>query len=302
MENFNNNNPEFDSSSNAIDKKNEKKKTKRIIKTYRDIATGALEGNPTSLAKMIIMEKKKRERKEKRSVNNPKNMFMVIVSVVLSILGVISITAIFIFINVKKENDLEMKKVHNIISSINYDYKKIVNIDKDDFKDVLKDGVKNSTLPIGGIKNIFLTKDGKNGYVQQIFAREFLISLDTRVPEQFIRNLRRKFSIGIVNTGVENKPFMVFETDNVDTSFLNLQTWEKSVLFDMGELFNVNRKYYTYSFESVRLFNQELRVILNDSGEVVFGYVFLNDNKILFFTDIRTLKIILERDKVIEKQ
>jgi hypothetical protein len=74
------------------------------------------------------------------------------------------------------------------------------------------------------------------------------------------------------------------------------------MLFDIGKIFNVNRKYYTYSFESVRLFNQELRVILNDGGEVVFGYVFLNDNKILFFTDIRTLKNILEREKIIEKQ
>ncbi len=296
-----NNNQDFDLNSNNGTGNEKKKPIKRIIKTYRDIAVESLDSNPTSLAKMIINEKKKREKKQKRSIENPKNKLMVAMSVVLAILGVLAIAGVVIFINTKNNNEVEKNTVTQLISSNSFDYKKVVEFENVDFEDLSNEVIKSSILPFGEIKNIFFSIKRNDGYRDQLTAKEFITALDTRAPNQLIRNLRNSFSVGIINFG-ENKPFMILETRNVDAAFLNLRNWEKQMLFDIGYLFGVNQKYYTYKFDDVSFFNHEARVILNDEAELVFGYAFIPGNKVIFFTDLRTFETILNREKIIEKQ
>lgn len=200
---------------------NKEKTVKRVIKTYRDVAVDALDDNPTSLAKMIIQEKKKREKAEKRSIKNPKNMTLIILSTVLSILGVLAIAGVVVFIITKEEEIKEKNTISQLVSSNYYDYKKIVEYSSADVGELMKDLIKNSTIPIDSIKNLFFTKRNQDGYAYQVGAKGFLIGLDTRAPNQFIRNLKQQFSLGIINVG-ENKPYLVFETINGDASTTDL--------------------------------------------------------------------------------
>lgn len=270
------------------------KKKRQVIKTYRDFAVNALENKPTSLANMIIQEKKKRDSRYGKSVKNPKNIFVIVLSTILILLGIGAIAAIIISIDKENENKNDKKFSSDVVSTLEFDYKKIVELDGfDSVKDAAEDLYDNTNLPFGAIKNIFFTKKDKMGYSEQVGAKVFLEELDSRAPNQFIRNLENRFSAGIVSLN-ENKPFLILETVNFDASYSNLLAWEKTMLYDMGSLFRVNQKYYATPFSDIILYNKDVRAILDSEGSLVFAYSFVESHKILIFTDNQVLKIIID--------
>jgi len=298
MENNINNN----SNSKNLGVNREKKEIKRVIKTYRDYAVKALDNKPTSLANMIIQEKKKQSRREKKSIKNPKNIFMMVISAILVILGISVIAVVIIFVDKSGTDSSEKRIISHVESTIEYDYKK--SFELGDFSDVKKassDTFDNTNLPFGAIKNIFFTKKDKFGYAKQVDAKEFIESLDSRAPNQFIRNLSNVFSAGVVSLE-DNKPFLILETVNFDTSYNNMLAWEKTILYDLGSLFRVNQKHYATKFEDIILNNKDVRAVLDDEGKLVFAYSFVESHKIVFFTDNQVLKILLDSMKNIVKK
>jgi len=123
MENNINNN----SNSKNLGVNREKKEIKRVIKTYRDYAVKALDNKPTSLANMIIQEKKKQSRREKKSIKNPKNIFMMVISAILVILGISVIAVVIIFVDKSGTDSSEKRIISHVESTIEYDYKIIKN-------------------------------------------------------------------------------------------------------------------------------------------------------------------------------
>jgi len=69
------------------------------------------------------------------------------------------------------------------------------------------------------------------------------------------------------------------------------------MLYDIGFLFNINRKYYSMKYKSVTLYNHDVRAVYDEEGDLVFGYSFIGNNRILLFTDAKVLDIILKSDK-----
>ncbi len=276
---------------NSLD--NNKKETKRVIKTYRDFAVNALDDKPTSLANMIIQEKKKQARKEAKSIKNPKNVFMVILSSILVILGIGAIASIIIFVNTKKDDSLVKNNISNIESTIEYDYKKSYELDDlSSVKKASNEAFNDTNIPFGTVKNIFFTKKDSLGYSRQVSAKDFIITLDTRVPNQFIRNLKKRFSVGLVSLD-KNVAFMILETYNFDTSYSNMLTWEKTILYDIGYLFKVNQKYYANKFKDIVFKNKDIRAILDEEGNLIFAYSFVTPHKIIFFTDTKSFEILM---------
>lgn len=292
-----NNNQDF----NPVEK--EKKEKKRVIKTYRDFAVNALEDNPTSLANMIIKEKKKRERKEDSSVRNPKNMFVITISIILSFIGVAAIAMSIFFVSKTNEDSNDKKFSAKPIFIVDNNYE--VGNELKDYDNVKKSvsDLLESVIPIGTIKGLYFTKKDQFGYNKQAIAKDFMDVLDTRVPNQFIRNLDNEFSLGIVNTYSNgNKPFLVLKTINFDSSYNNMLAWEKTMLYDVGILFGVNQKYYGTQFSDIILFNKDVRAVLDNHANLVFGYSFIDPHRIVFFTDSQVLKTVINNLKNIVKK
>jgi hypothetical protein len=97
------------------------KEVKRVIKTYRDMAVDTLGNNPTSLAKMIIQEKKKKDLRSKASIENPKNKLFFALSIFLSLLGVMAVAGIVVMINSRKELIDDQSILKNITTTVSYD-------------------------------------------------------------------------------------------------------------------------------------------------------------------------------------
>ena len=191
-------NPELDKTQDQVDSHQSegslfrRVKKKQTVKTYRDFALQALRGKPTSLAKMIIQEKKKQEFKYSHSVKNKSNILMIILSVLLVLLGIGAIASVVV-ISIKGTADLKEKNTDVPPKSLIYfDYKKSYDIDKADRGDVLrfaKSVKENTNIPSGDIKIFYFIKKGADGYnilasSQDVFekldnyAKDILINID----------------------------------------------------------------------------------------------------------------------------
>lgn len=258
------------------------------VRTYRDFAVNALKDKPTSLAKMVIEEKKKNEFEYQTSVKNPKNMVVVVLSVVLVVLGVAVVLIMFFYVNKKNNVEIEKEKTVNPQSVIYFDYKEevlLTKLDRQSTTEVVNEKIKKVNIPIGDVKILYFVKKDADGYKKLINSREFLEILESRAPVQFIKNLSTNMSYGIYSHIESNKPFLVLQFLDVDSIYTNMLAWENIVLSDLGTIFDIDRSFYSQSFSDLNLYNKDARVILNSKGEVVFGYSFIDLNHIVFFTD-----------------
>lgn len=192
------------------------------VKTYRDYAVNALKDKPTSLAKMIIKEKKKKELNYQYSPKNKKNIFMIILSVVLVLLGIAAIAAIVLFTIKNKANIEEKNEVVSPKSVLYFDYKLENDLDAMDRKDIVKlfsDAIANTNIPIGDVKIYYFSKKDKFGYKKLARAEEFFKVLDTRAPAQLLRNLEDEFTTGVIALSEGTMPFMIFKIGDFDAVY-----------------------------------------------------------------------------------
>ncbi len=259
---------------------------KSIVKTYRDYAVKALKDKPTSLAKMIINEKKKEEYQYEYSYKNKKNIFMIVLSTTLVFLGILALFLIVISsINKKESTDLQRAGIVPK-SVLFFNYKIENNLDQMSRSDIIRlfsNSIKNTNIPTGDIKIYYFSKKNTIGNNVLANSRDFIKVLDTRAPAQLLRNLENEFNIGIVSVSSKNMLFMVLKVRDFDASYIATIGWEKTMLFDLGDLFGVNKKYYAQNFVDLSLHNKDVRAVLDREGKIVFAYSFLDSNTLVFF-------------------
>ena len=210
------------SGENAEEKPEEVTRRKPTVRTYRDFAVKALKNEPTSLAKMIIKEKRKEEVNYKYSPKNKKNVFMIVLSVVLVLLGIAAIAAILIF-SISKKDEIEIKNQPLAPKSVVYfDYKSENDISDSSRSDIVKiasSAINNTNVPIGDIKIFYFTKKNSSGYKTLATTKNFFEVIDTRAPAQFIRNLEEESTFGIMSTVDGALPFYIIKLRDFDSSY-----------------------------------------------------------------------------------
>ena len=269
---------------------------RQTVRTYRDFAIEALKGKPTSLAKMIINEKKKDQVQHKHSIKNKNNIFLIILSGVLILLGIAAVAVVIIFTVTKNSDSLEKNTVVEPKSLIYFDFKKeklLDGLDRSDLFRIAKEIKDTSDIPKGDIKIFYFTKRDNEGYKILANAEDFFKVLDVRAPYQFFRSLSSDWTVGILSTE-GNSPFLILKMKDFDSSYASMLSWENNLLFDMGGFFSVNKKYYAQPFVDLVLYNKDTRVILDDEGYVVFGYSFIDLRTLVFFTDNRSFSHLIE--------
>jgi hypothetical protein len=197
-------------------------KKKTTIKTYRDFAIEALRDKPTSLAKMIIKEKRKKEYEHHYSPKSKKNILMITLSSILFILGVVTVGSIILFSS-EKNNEIQGKNIAVDPKSVIYfDYKienDATNATRSDIKKISLEAIENTNIPVGDLKIFYFIKKDNNDFKKLITSQEFFEILDTRAPSQFLRNLKNEFSSGVVSTIDGAAPFLILGINNFDVSY-----------------------------------------------------------------------------------
>ncbi|MCK5588780.1 MAG: hypothetical protein KAI16_00520 [Candidatus Pacebacteria bacterium] len=287
--------------SELVDSKKENNETppaprKQTVRTYRDFAIKALKGKPTSLAKMIINEKNKAQVQHKYSIKNKNNIFLIILSSMLILLGIAAVAAVIIFTIIKNGDSLEKNTVVEPKSLVYFDFKKeelLDGLDRGDIFRIAKEIKDTSDIPKGDIKIFYFTKKDNEGYKILASAEDVFEVLDVRAPYQFFRNLSDDWTVGILSTE-GNSPFLILKMKDFDSSYASMLSWENNLLFDIGGFLSVNKKYFAQPFVDLVLYNKDTRVILDDEGYVVFGYSFIDLRTLVFFTDNKSFSNLIE--------
>ena len=71
--------------------------------------------------------------------------------------------------------------------------------------------------------------------------------------------------------------------------------WEKTMLNDMFNLFNINTagnsiSLFEMPFKDALINNKDMRVLYNDSGDNVLSYVFIDKNNLIITDDQDTIE------------
>lgn len=276
----------------------------KVLRTYTSDMAEAIRENEVSVIKIAMAEKEKREQEELFKKAEGSSF-----SKVLLILGGIIFIILAIFgsrylLQKKKEKEIPQNNINNIETFISYDSKSYIdttNINKESFIAITKrEQQTNPTL----IKALFPTRS--IGEVQTMLTTsEFLSLIRSTAPGALTRSLSDIYLMGkyanpnATNTKDRSATFLIFQTTDYNLSYASMLDWEKTMLSDLYEVFDMNVANISGLFEKnwddVIINNKDARVLYGNNGEGVLYYVFVNKNNFVITDNTAALKEIIDR-------
>jgi len=269
------------------------------IKTYKDYAAESLRKGGGSLTKMIIAEREKKRDEQRKSGSNPKNVAMTFLSLTFVFLGLAVVVGAFFLVR-SVQNDPRGTEVLRPEPFVLFDYRTegyIANPSKTRINRFVADQIQNTSTEVGSVKYIFFSTDNQYGGRTLMTTQGFLDGLRAKASGTFVRSLDDNFMFGIYST-TNNEPFLMLKTENFDSAYAEILSWEQSMGNDLGGL--LGKPDYDYSrggFVDVVYFNRDARAILDVEGNPVIGYSFIDRDTIVFFANKLTLREIIDRSQ-----
>lgn len=270
------------------------------IKTYRDYAAQELKKGGGTLTRMIIQEREKEREQKRHSVKNTKNIAISFLAVLFVLAGIGIIVLSFILVNRQQEaaeerNSFIVAPSPLVIS----DFRKELYIAAPSRARIVRevqDEIENTTIPVGSVKHIYFVQDGTNDPKELITASGFMRDMDTQMPETLLRTIEPIFMYGVYSS-TEVSPFLIFKVSSYNTAYSGMLEWEDNIVRNLDDLFTQDLSDTSrLVFQDVVLYNTDVRVLLDERGEVLFGYGFLQDKVTLVIFDNRlTLREIITR-------
>ncbi|MBU6370723.1 MAG: hypothetical protein KGH93_00860 [Patescibacteria group bacterium] len=171
----------------------------------------------------------------------------------------------------------------------------------------LESRVTQSSIPLGQVKD-FVLVSGAGSTTTPISASQFLSLVGANVPAGISRNLLPNYMFGMYEYN-GSQEFLILQVSDYDTAFAGMLSWEGNGLWDnFKNLFGLPdvgaqnasstpsaTAISTVNFQDAQYSNQNVRVVKNDAGAVVFLYSIINQNTIVMATSPDTLREIVSR-------
>ncbi len=290
-----------------------KKESPIAIRTYRDDLARVIKKNKISLTEAIIAEETKKDKKLLKKFSQIKNITKntqkkIILTSLSAFLILSGITFVFFVYYYK---DTPVIKVENVeVKTFIYsEYQREIFLEKlNNIKltKLIQTELDNTNLPIGSLLHLYLTTriEKDDGVVGKsiVNTSELFSSLGSRVSETFLRFIEPDFMYGYYSSA-ENYPFIILKTRSFDNSFPEMLNWEKNLIEDLRPIFVENNPAISqselrtedFNFKDIVIKNKDTRAILNNSGEIIFIYSFINKNTIIITTSKTALQEIFDR-------
>ena len=272
--------------------KRETRANRRVgIKTYRDYAAEELKEGGGTLTN-LIMKERSREREERRHApTNPKNILVLVLSALVVLAAIVIVAFAFIFVTNEAE-DVAIKNSFTVAAQpiIFSDFRQEIYIadpTKSKIERAVEKDIAQTAVPIGKLKHVYFTQDGVINPKELVTATRFISEFSSLVPQEFVRQLEPRFMYGYYS-GTFNSPFLVFKTSDFARAFSAMLRWEKDLIRELNGLFVGDLIEYGTNFQDLVIAQLDTRVLLDQSGQVVFGYTFLQDQETLIFFESRS--------------
>ena len=276
----------------------------------------------------ILEEKTVRKIKSKKALNVPQSVknkekqqlpIKGILSITLVILGIVLIISAVVFTDIEnrilnivqidhsnEEENLIQEDTNVAIYTDNKTAREIRGLVQSKISQSSNLGLKD-ILEIKIQKRSISNVEGSSGS-QDISTSEFFRVLESSAPESLVRSLHSDFMLGVINIGTV-KPFILFRTNDLDQSYASMFEWESTLYRDINDIFYTTlglEDFYNPDSEPTPTFdprslkdeimiNRDTRAIVDDSGEILFFYSFIDSEHLLMTSDIEALREIIQR-------
>ena len=221
-----------------------------------------------------------------------------IISIVLFVIG---LGVIIILLIPKKETGGVLKNtpiIKPIIASEIIKNIDIAGVDKDRIMRFIADELNNNTLRLDVVENINLVENISLGE-QPIETSRFLHLIGSRVPPPLLRSLDDYFMIGLYAFDGNNL-FVLFKTSSYENTFAGMLDWESEIFGEFYQMFNIDvsgerSELFNKKFKDIFVRNRDARAIIDENGEVVLMYLFINKNTIIITRDENSLLEVITR-------
>jgi len=271
------------------------------VKTFKEDLANAVKKDNISLVKVALAENKKRERNtEIDAETSPlasKNIFLIGGSLAL-ILIALGIFAFFFFGN-KKPTDSGTVTIKPDIIAV--ESKKGIDVDDFDAPKIfgIAENQQTAQIPLGTIERIYF--ETGTGTATSILTTEDLFTrLNTRIPSSLLRSFDPNFFFGIHSFNQDN-PVLILKTEDYQTAYAGMLSWEKAMYADIGGLFFVPSTTITNATATAPIFqdrvieNKDTRILVDSAGKTLFFYSFVDPNTIVFTNNADTFREVISR-------
>jgi hypothetical protein len=278
----------------------------KTLRTYTSDMADAIRTNETSVIKIALAEKEKREQEmmyQKAEGTKSSKIFWVVGGVILIIAAIV---VSYILIQKKKEGGNQTPIANKIDTFIMYDAHSYIDVSNTvNVSDLLAKIKEKEGEETGLIKALFLTKKvGEN--FELITANNFLSILKTGAPGALTRSLADKYLFGKyrdpnrANEKGKDAIFLIFQVSDYSQAYASMLEWEKGMLEDLFPLFGINipggdKTFFERPWKDVIINNRDARVLYGDAGEGLLYYVFLNKNNFIITNNIDALREVMTR-------
>jgi hypothetical protein len=268
------------------------------VRTYADDIKTALSRDSMSLSRIALEEQKRRDKlaaSQAVSPTNPKNVALVIFSAVL-VAGAAG--AIWYFTTQVNKDPVETVIVDANIGIVPFDNKielQFVNATRASISDDIAK-VSTQALTKSTIASVYY----KDEVGDDVTTSVFLARLGGRAPEQLVRALDNRFTLGIYSDTI-NTPFIVLKTDSYQTAYAGMLSWEPRLAIDMDSI--IYRRAYIAGTPDAPagqyvdriVANRDMRAYVDQTNRVLFYYGFITNDLIIIAPNEATIIAIVDR-------
>ncbi|MDE2030659.1 MAG: hypothetical protein KGI58_00130 [Patescibacteria group bacterium] len=280
------------------------------IRTYTSDMAEAIRENETSVIKIALAEKDRREREEmyKKASGTKASKILLLLGGIVLIIGAI-VGSYLLYKKNKVINAPQVIKVENK-DIISYDDKVFVDVMGDTNQSDLFSSIKNDIVTPGkpgSIKAIFLTQK-VGGIDQTLSIDNFMSLMNTEAPAPLLRTLDKSYMIGTYtdtdqstyNTPLKTHLFLILTIKDYNQAYASMLEWEKTMLNDLFILFNIdisgNRSnLLDKQWKDIIVNNKNARILYDTYGNDVLYYMFTNTNNIIITDSQSTINEINSR-------
>lgn len=276
----------------------------KTIHTYSSDMADAVRMNEVSVIKVALAEQKKHEQEalyKQAEGTKTSKVFLFLGGIIIITLA---IGGIYYLQKKKEASNVTEQITKNIEAVISYDDQVFISMDN----------AINATDVAFNIKTE-MDKGGVEGKIKVLFPthtvsdkpellplENFLSLIKTTAPSSLVRSFNDQYMIGTyrpVGDTVQHL-FLVFQTKDYNQSYAGMLGWEKTLLDDMFELFQIDvsgnrNNLLEKPWKDIILNNKDARVLLDARDNELLYYIFADKDNIIITDNKDTIKEVTAR-------
>ena len=151
----------------------------------------------------------------------------------------------------------------------------------------LKQAQKEMESNPGQMMNVYGVVNDQSGTRKAKFS-DVATALGMETSKSFSVDTVKDFMLGIDSTEIRSSYFMIIESDSFDSLFGGMIAWEKTILRDTYDIFDIStveaEANFTTKWNDKVIKNKDMRILYGESGETVLLYGYA-ENDIVILTD-----------------